>query len=208
MKKLLKYFFYKLYELGYREARSRNLNKVKLQRSQAAIFDDTVIIKDAVLENYRGNNEYIKIGPYSVIQGYLLLFRHGGNICIGKNCFVGQGTRIWSAKNIQIGDRVLISHNVNIHDNISHPMDAAERHEDFMHIFFKGGFKQQQDLKEEDVIIEDDAWVGFNAVILKGVRIGKGAIIGAGSVITKDVPDHAVVVGNPQRIIRYNEPAV
>ncbi|MBK8021791.1 MAG: hypothetical protein IPK19_10285 [Chloroflexi bacterium] len=48
----------------------------------------------------------------------------------------------------------------------------------------------------------DKAWIGFNAVILKGVTIGEGAIVGAGSVVTKDVPAWTVVAGNPARIIR------
>ena len=59
------------------------------------------------------------------------------------------------------------------------------------------------DLREEEIIIEDDAWIGFNAIITKGVRIGKGAIVGAGTIITEDVPDFAIVVGNPAKIIKY-----
>ena len=55
----------------------------------------------------------------------------------------------------------------------------------------------------KNIIIEDDVWIGFNCIILKGVRIGKGAIIGAGTIITKDVPSHAVIVGNPAKIIKY-----
>lgn len=53
------------------------------------------------------------------------------------------------------------------------------------------------------IIIEDDVWIGYNALILSGVKIGKGAVIGAGSVIAKDVPPYAVVVGNPGKIVKY-----
>jgi len=49
-------------------------------------------------------------------------------------------------------------------------------------------------------VIEDDVWIGFNAIILKGVRVGRGAVVGAGSVITKDVEAYTIVVGNPQRV--------
>jgi acetyltransferase-like isoleucine patch superfamily enzyme len=49
------------------------------------------------------------------------------------------------------------------------------------------------------IVIEDDVWIGFNATILKGVTICKGAIIGAATVITKDVPPYAIMVGNPAR---------
>lgn len=53
------------------------------------------------------------------------------------------------------------------------------------------------------IIIEDDVWIGINAVILSGVKIEKGAVIGAGSVVTKDVPAYAIVAGNPAKIIKY-----
>ena len=53
------------------------------------------------------------------------------------------------------------------------------------------------------VVIGDDVWIAARAIILPGVTIGKGSIIGAGAVVTKDVPEYAVVGGNPARVIRY-----
>ena len=53
------------------------------------------------------------------------------------------------------------------------------------------------------IIVEDDVWIGINSIILSGVKIGRGAIIGAGSVVTKDVPDYAIVAGNPARVVKY-----
>jgi maltose O-acetyltransferase len=59
------------------------------------------------------------------------------------------------------------------------------------------------------VQIEDDVWIGARAVILPGVRIGRGAIVGAGAIVTKDVPPYAVCVGNPARVLRYrNRPDI
>lgn len=57
------------------------------------------------------------------------------------------------------------------------------------------------------IIVEDEVWIGFGAIILSGVKIGRGAIIAAGAVVTKDVPAFSVVGGNPARIIkfRFNE---
>ena len=53
------------------------------------------------------------------------------------------------------------------------------------------------------IVIEDDAWICCSSIILRGVHIGKGVIVAAGSVVTKDVPDYAMVAGNPARIIKY-----
>ena len=57
-------------------------------------------------------------------------------------------------------------------------------------------------ISTKSVIIEDNVFIGANAVILEGVRIGKGSIIGAGSIVTKDIPENCVAIGNPARIIR------
>lgn len=53
------------------------------------------------------------------------------------------------------------------------------------------------------IAIGDDVWIGAHCTILKGVTIGRGAVIGAGSVVTRDVPEYAVAVGNPARVLRY-----
>lgn len=63
-------------------------------------------------------------------------------------------------------------------------------------------FKQGMDVMKP-VVIEDDVWIGGRVIILPGVHIGTGAIIGAGAVVTKDVPEYAIVAGNPAKIIRY-----
>ena len=53
------------------------------------------------------------------------------------------------------------------------------------------------------ITIKDKAWIGFDCIVLKGVTIGEGAVVAAGSVVTKDVPDYAVVAGNPAVIVKY-----
>lgn len=105
---------------------------------------------------------------------------------------------------VKIGNRVMIAHNVNILDNNSHPLDAKLRHEDFMNNY--AGGMQEYDLHAREIVIEDDVWIGFNSVILKGVKIGTGAVIGAGSVVTKDVEPWTVNVGNPLRVVRRLDP--
>lgn len=60
-------------------------------------------------------------------------------------------------------------------------------------------------LETKPVYIEDDVWIGGRVIILPGRRIGKGAIVGAGSVVTKDVPDYAIVGGNPAKVLKYRK---
>lgn len=56
---------------------------------------------------------------------------------------------------------------------------------------------------DADVSIADDVWIGARTIVLKGVKIGRGAIVGAGSVLTKDVPPYAVMVGNPAKLTKF-----
>ena len=60
---------------------------------------------------------------------------------------------------------------------------------------------------DQDILIQDDVWIGSRSIILKGVTIGEGSIVGAGSVVTKDVPPYTIVAGNPARPIkkRFND---
>lgn len=179
----------------------RNLFLAQNARIGANVFIST----NSAISNNRNDASKIEIGEGTRIMGDLFTFHHGGEIKIGSDCFVGQHSKIWSAKGISIGNRVLIAHNVNIHDNISHPIDWKLRHEEYVK-FSATGIHKEVDLKGEEIIIEDDVWLGFNSTILKGVRIGRGAIIGAGSLVVKDVEPWTVNVGNPLRCIDRIEP--
>ena len=182
------------------------LKEITINRclTQVTIEETSRFYEQAQVVNMQNDKGRISIGSNTHIRGFLQIFTQSGEIEIGNHCYIGEYSKIWSAKHIMIGDRVLISHNVNIHDNISHPVDAVSRHSDYLRIL---GISQMQastfDLKPNPIVINNDAWIGFNSIILKGVTIGEGAIVGAGSVVTKDVPDWAVVAGNPAKIIKY-----
>lgn len=67
-----------------------------------------------------------------------------------------------------------------------------------------GGIQQETDsLSKGAIIVEDEVWIGTGAVLLSGIRLGKGSVVAAGSVVTKDVPPYAIVGGNPAGIIKY-----
>ena len=61
-------------------------------------------------------------------------------------------------------------------------------------------------LSKGSIIVEDDVWIGANAIILSGIRIGQGAVVAAGSVVTKDVEPYSIVAGNPAKIMKYRFP--
>lgn len=150
--------------------------------------------------NLSKKNDAINIGRGTVIRGEVLVFAHGGEIDIGEYCYIGESSRLWSAKKIKIGDRVLIAHNVNIHDANDHPIDPGERHEHYKQII-TSGHPAKVNMASAEIIIEDDAWIGFNSIILKGVTIGRGAIIAAGTVVTKDIEPFCIVAGNPLKVV-------
>ena len=75
-----------------------------------------------------------------------------------------------------------------------------------MQIISSGHPKQIADISSAPVVIKDEAWIGFNATILKGVTIGRGAVVGAASVVTKDVADYTIVAGNPAKAIGFSRP--
>jgi len=171
-------------------------------RSMSNVSPDSKFYPTAKVFNLRNLKSEITIGSNSHILGELLTFAHAGSIEIGDHCYIGEHSRIWSAEKIKIGNRVLISHNVNIHDCDGHPVEPVARHKHFIQIVNSGHPKTFLEMPSSPVVIGDDAWIGFNASILKGVTIGKGAIIGAGSVVTCNVPEYVIFAGNPAKFIR------
>lgn len=172
------------------------LNKQNYQCNHSAVLHDT-----ARIVNNLPDSSAIGIGAHTHVKGELLTFGSGGKIVIGEYCYIGEQSHIWSAKSIDIGDRVLISHNVNIFDNATHPLNARARHEQFKSII-SDGHPKNINLAERPIVIANDVLIGCMSIILKGVTIGQGSIIGAGSVVTKDIPPYSIAVGNPAVVIR------
>lgn len=108
----------------------------------------------------------------------------------------------WFPKGVVVGRYVSIAHGVRVTLG-SKPMDRIAMHPMFYDPGLNGGVDTgvEYDLK---LRVEHDAWIGDSALILPGCkRIGIGAVVGAGAVVTRDVPDFAIAVGNPARVIRY-----
>jgi acetyltransferase-like isoleucine patch superfamily enzyme len=202
MIKRLILFFIKRYNLHNEILALQNESRIS-NCNNKVINEGGFFYADASVENIKGDKSLIRIGKGTHIRGQLLIFRFGGEIQIGDNCYVGEGARIWSAERVSIGNNVLISHNVNIIDTNSHEMYSVERAERYKQLVGTGHWEDRGNVVTAPIILKDDCWISFGASVLKGVTIGKGAIVAANSVVTKDVPDYAIVAGNPAQIVKY-----
>jgi len=113
------------------------------------------------------------------------------SLSIGNN-FSASGVTICCVNNIQIGNRVMLGANVTIIDTDFHSILPELRFSecDLVHA------------KSAPIVIEDDVFIGMNAIILKGVTIGCGSVISAGAIVTKDIEKSTIVGGNPATIIK------
>lgn len=165
--------------------------RVSQLNPQAFFGENSYLGPEGVIDNLRNDPAAICLGNNSYCRGRLLLYGHGGRISIGDWSYIGVRSEIWSMASINIGDRVLIAHDVNIHDGTAHSLDPVERHRHFRHIIERGHPKMLEDLPgvfSAPIVIEDDVWISFGVTILRGVHIGAGSVIAARSIVTKDVP--------------------
>ncbi len=128
-----------------------------------------------------------------------LFIKRAYGIEIGKYSYGYNLSRI--AKGTKIGSFCSIAFGVSI-GLMNHPIENVSSHP-FLYYKSRGFVEHDIELPHKSVIIEDDVWIGTNAIILPGVTIGQGAVIGAGAVVTKDVSPYAIVAGVPARLIRY-----
>ena len=144
----------------------------------------------------------LAIGNGSIVEAAIRFDRPGATVRIGERTYIGASDLI-CAEAIEIGDDVLVSWGCTIVDHDSHSLAWQQRRRDVTDWF--DGKKDWAGVERSEVRIGNKAWIGFNATILKGVRIGEGAVVGAGSVVTHDVPPYTVVAGNPARTVRELE---
>jgi acetyltransferase-like isoleucine patch superfamily enzyme len=150
-----------------------------------------------------GKSCVVQVGAHTIVDGTLECYERG-HLDIGEHVFIGR-SRIYAAYHMRIGNNVLISDGVAIMDSDLHPRDIELRRRQMSGAasgLFPDVYSEVSGAKVE---IGDDAWIGFGATVLKGVRIGRGAIIGARTVVTKDVPPLTVVAGFPAAIVGHVE---
>ncbi len=112
---------------------------------------------------------------------------YGWNIKVGENFYANHGLVILDGGGVTFGDNVFIAPSCGFH-TAGHPIDYERRNK---------GLEYAYPIK-----VGDNVWIGAGVQVMPGVTIGSDVVIGGGSVVTKDIPDHSVAVGNPCRVIR------
>ena len=127
------------------------------------------------------------LGDYSVIESFACINNAVGDVMIGDHTRIGLHNTIIGP--VDIGSHVNLAQGITV-TALNHNFDNTEKRID------------EQGVSTNPVTIEDDVWIGANAVILPGVTIGNHCVVAAGAVVTKDVPPHSLVAGVPAKVIK------
>lgn len=127
------------------------------------------------------------LGDYSVVESFACINNAVGDVIIGDYTRIGLHNTIIGP--VTIGSHVNLAQGITI-TALNHNFSDAEKRID------------EQGVNTTPVVIEDDIWIGANAVILPGVTIGQHSVVAAGAIVTKDVPPHSLVAGVPAKVIK------
>ncbi|MBR1206630.1 MULTISPECIES: acetyltransferase [unclassified Bradyrhizobium] len=165
------------------------LAKVALGRPTCQLASGARIGSKARILNPRDSSRYIRVGRNTFVNGELCALPHGGDIDIGERCYIDVGVRIWSGISIKIEDDVVIGPNVNIFDNISHPLSATKRKEQAISIFTVGHPRDMKGLLlDKPIIIGRGTTIGTGAFVLRGAVVAPDSIVPPGTIVTKYFP--------------------
>jgi acetyltransferase-like isoleucine patch superfamily enzyme len=165
------------------------ISAYKIARHFTVAGDENVVKHNA--EFYLTDGAVLEIGSRCTIQNFAFfqLTKPNPKVYIGDDTVIGRHCMITAKNMIRIGSNVLMGAYVQVIDH--------------NHGIARDTIIREQRATIEQVIIEDDVWIGAGAKILSGITIGKGAVIGANAEVTADVEPYAIVGGAPARLIRY-----
>ena len=133
-----------------------------------------------------GEKGKIEIGDFNILNGST--FFCNKKITIGNHCMFAWGSLVTDS---WINDKII----------------SIEQRRKWLTASAKDDLRLMPlRMESEPVLIEDNVWVGFDAVVLPGVKLGRGCIVGSKSIVSEDVPPYAIVAGNPLKVIRYLQP--
>jgi len=131
------------------------------------------------------------LGKRAIIEDQALINNVMGDVCIEQDALIGVGSTLIGPVTIErdvlLAQQVVISALNHEYTDVSRPI-------------------RMQPVHTEPVVIGAGSWIGAHAVVLPGIRIGRNVVIAAGAVVTTDVPDYSVAVGNPARVVRRYDP--
>ena len=134
-------------------------------------------------------NELAQTGAGITHHTVLAAIEPGAKLLIGDGVGIS-GAVLFAMRHIEIGEKVMIGAGAVVYDNDFHPVGAADRRRN-----------DRSKIGVASVVIEPDVWLGARAMVLKGVRIGRGSVVAAGAVVVKDVPPWSIVAGVPARVV-------
>ncbi len=155
------------------------------------VLGNNVTVDDNSLIDARGAGaEGITIEDNVIVNRNCMIQAKAGPIRLGKRTTIGSNSVIVSMAGVEFGEAVLVAGNCYFTAGAYHVDDTDSA------VMDQGAYSKGP------IILGDNSWIGTGAIIMDGVKIGKGAIVGAGAVVTKDVPDYAIVAGVPAKILR------
>ena len=190
------------------------LKKKQLKRltDEYADISKNAILQGAFaleLRNPQKGRKYLTVGEYSVIESRFVFETEQGCVNIGDRVHIGNSLFI-SRQKIVIGNDVMIGWDCVFYDHNSHSIEWEERKNDVIQEYedilkYKNSLKNKDwtNVKSDEILVKDKAWIGMGCKILKGVTIGEGAIIAAGSVVVRSVEPWTLVGGNPAKVIKH-----
>lgn len=169
--------------------------------ANARVGPGTLITSQFAFKRFKSRrDDALIIGENCTMDGVHFALGEQGRVRIGRFCYFTNAVLLADLELI-IGDYVMIGWNATIADTDFHPIEPALRVEDAIACSPLAQGRSRPPIVCKPVIIEDDVWIGPNAAILKGVRIGAGALVEPGALVTRDVPAGVRVLGNPAQIV-------
>jgi acetyltransferase-like isoleucine patch superfamily enzyme len=169
--------------------------------ANVSLGPNSLVTSDYAFKRFRSRRSPgLVIGDQCTMDGVHFAVGDDGFVEIGDYCYFTNAVLLCELE-LRVGKYVVIGWNATIADSDFHPLAPAERIADAVACSPLGKGRARPEVVRRPVVIEDDVWIGPNATILKGVRIGAGAFVEAGALVTRDVPARARVLGNPALVV-------
>ena len=167
----------------------------------AVVGVNSVLTSEYAFKRFHGRRDRaLVVGAHCTMDGVHFAVGAEGRVEIGDYCYFTNAVLLCELE-LRIGSYVVIGWNATIADTDFHPVAPAERIADAVACSPLGAGRPRPPIARRPVVLEDDVWVGPNALILKGVRIGAGSFVEAGALVAHDVPPRSRVAGNPARVV-------